>query len=133
MTFEEYNKKMGEYAERLRNTYGDEWDKVYEEVSEFQHNYMVTVLEEYKKRIDCEAREYIYNLLHYVVHSSQTGNSIVDVDTEEMANEIDSIIWEDIGDYLLDCQIYKDKDGSWVIDCMFAGNYVPYWDGWDEE
>lgn len=132
MTLKEYDAKMSEYTEQLQNIYGKEWDKLYEEVSEFQHDYMVTVLEEYKKRIDCEAREYIYRVLHHAVHVSESGNSIVVVDTEELANAIDNIIWEDIGDYLLDYEIYEEKDGSWDINCMFAGNYVPYWDGWDE-
>lgn len=132
MTLKEYDENMSEYAERLDSIYGKEWDVLYEEVSRFQHDYMVTVLEEYKKRIDCKAREHIYNLLHHAVHVSESGNSIIDVKTEEEADAIDNIVWEDIGDYLLDCEIYEDKDGSWEINCMFAGNYVPYWDGWDD-
>lgn len=132
MTLKEYDEKMREYAERLDSTYGKEWDELYEEVSRFQHDYMVTVLEEYKKRIDCEARENIYRLLHHAVHVSESGSSIESVSTEEEADAIDNIIWEDIGDYLLDCEIYEDKDGDWEINCMFAGNYVPYWDGWND-
>lgn len=135
MTFEEYDKKMGEYADQLRELYGNEWDewnKLYEEVSEFQREHMENVLEEYKKTIDCKAREHIYELLCYAVRNSKSGSSILYVETEEEADAIDNIIWEEISDYLLDYDIYEEGN-QWAIDCMFAGNYVPYWDGWDEE
>ena len=134
MTFEEYDKKMGEYAEQLRELYGKEWDKrnkLYEEVSEFQREYMENVLDEYQKTIDCKAREHIYELLCYAVKNSQSGSSILDVETEEEADAIEDIIWDEIGDYLLDCEIYEEGN-HWAIDCMFAGNYVPYWDGWND-
>ena len=131
MTFEEYDKKMEEYSEQLSDVYGDEWDKLYEEMSEFQREYMEKVLEEYEKTIDCKAREHIYELLCYAVRNSQSGSAIIDVETEEEADAIDNIIWEEIGDYLLDYEIYKEGD-YWAIDCMFGGNYVPYWDGWNE-
>lgn len=134
MTFEDYNKKMSEYTEQLREAYRDklnEYNKLYEELSEFQRDYMENVLEEYKNTIDCKAREHIYELLCYAVRNSQSGSSILDVETKEEADEIDNIIWEEIGNYLLDYEIYKDGE-CWAIDCMFGGNYVPYWDGWCE-
>ena len=130
--FNEYDKKMREYEKQLSDSYDDEWNKLYEKVSKYQQNYMENILEEYKKTINCKAKEYIYDLLCYAVRQSESGSSIIDVETEEIANEIDNIIWEEIGDYLLDCQIYE-KGGHWAIDCMFAGYYVPYWDGWSEE
>ena len=132
MTLDEYDKKMSEYADRLRNTYGNEWDELYEEVSKHQQNYMENILEEYQKTIDCRAKEHIYDLLCYAVRQSQSGSSIVNVESKEIAGEIENIIWDEIGDYLLDCKIYE-EDNHWAIDCMFAGNYVPYWDGWSEE
>lgn len=132
MTFDEYDKRISEYADRLRNAYGNEWDELYQEVSEFQRDYMINILEEYKKTIDCEAKEKIYDLLFYVVRVSENGNSIVYVKTEELANEIKNIIQKEIGDYLLDYQIYEENN-HWAIDCMFAGFYVPYWNGWKEE
>ena len=132
MTLDEYDKKMSEYADRLRNTYGNEWDELYEEVSKHQQNYMENILEEYQKTIDCRAKEHIYDLLCYAVRTSESGSSIVNVESKEIAGEIENIIWDEIGDYLLDCQIYE-EDNHWAIDCMFAGNYVPYWDGWSEE
>lgn len=132
MTLEEYDKQMSDYADRLHELYGKEWDELYEEVSRFQQNYMGNVLNEYKKTINCEAREHIYELLCYAVRNSQSGSSIVDVETKRVADEIDNILWEEIGDYLLDYEIYKEDD-HWLIDCMFGGNYVPYWDGWCED
>ena len=132
MTLEEYDKKMSEYSDKLSELYDEEWDELYEELSNFQQNYMESMLEKYEKTIDCQAREYIYELLCYAVRQSQSGSSIVDVENEEAANEIENIIWEEIGDYLLDCEIYEEGD-HWAIDCMFAGNYIPYWDGWSEE
>lgn len=129
---EAYDKKMGEYADRLRELYGKEWDELYEEMSSFQQGYMEHVLAEYQKTIDCPARQCIYNLMCHAVRVSESGSSIIDVDTEEEADAIDNIIWEEIGDYLLDYTIYKEGN-HWAIGCIFGGNYVPYWDGWDEE
>lgn len=131
-TIEQYDEMILEYKNRLSVVHGNEWDEVYEELSKFQQSYMENVLKDYKKTIDRKAKFYIFELMCYAVRNSESGNSIVDVELEEIANDIDSIIWEEIGDYLLDCQIYK-EDEHWVIDCMFAGNYVPYWDGWADD
>lgn len=130
MKLKEYNKKIEEFQDRLRES-DDDWDEIYEELSSFQSAYMGKVLDEYKQTIDCPARQEIYNLLHYAVTNSQSGSSIIDVDTEDEANAIDAIIWEEIGDYLLDYQIYKEGE-HWAVDCMFGGAYVPYWDGWED-
>ena len=133
LSLDEYDKKMGEYADRLRAAnYGKEWDDLYEEVSRFQSDFMGNVLDEYRKTIDCPAKQCIYSLMHHAVRVSESGSSIIDVNTKEEADAIEDIIWEEIGDYLLDYQIYQ-EDNHWVIDCIFCGNYVPYWDGWVEE
>lgn len=132
MTLNEYDNKMSEYGDKLRELYGKEFDELYEEVSEFQQNYMENVLEEYQKTIDCKTKEVVYDLLCYAVRDSQSGNAIVDVETKEIADSVDEILWDEIGDYLLDYEIYEEGD-CWAIDCMFAGNYVPYWDGWNED
>lgn len=129
MKLDKYNKKMDEYKNKSSMSRGKEWDKLYEEISTFQQHYMNDVLKKYEKEIDCQAKERIYDILFHAVEMSQTGNSIIYVDTEEEADEIDNILWEEIGCYLLDCQIYKEND-RWAIDCMFGGYYVPYWDGW---
>lgn len=132
MTYKEYNQKMSEYSDRLSQLYNKEYDELFEEISQFQQNYMENILEEYHKTIDCQAREHIYDLLHYAVKKSTSGSSIITVETESIADEIDKIIWEEIGDYLLEYSIYK-EDNRWTVDCVFGGNYVPYWDGWNEE
>lgn len=130
MTFNEYNKKMNDYADRLKELSGDEYEKLYEDMSMFQSEYMTNVLIEYSRTIDCKAKEYIYNLMFHAIKISSSGNSIIDVESKEIADEIDDIIWKEIGDYLLDYEVYEEDD-HWVIDCMFAGNYIPYWDGWE--
>ena len=132
MTFDEYNEKMNSYDDKLSKLCGDERDKFYEEMQKVQQDYMENILNEYEKTIDCEARKCIYDLLSYAVRTSQSGNSIVYVETKTVADEIEDIIWEEIGDYLLDCKIYEENN-RWAIDCMFAGICVPYWDGWRDE
>ena len=132
MTLDEYDKKINSYIKQLSSLYGDEWEKLYEEISQFQKDYMKSVLIEYEKEVNCKAKECIYNLLQYAIEWSESGNSIVNVDSKEIADEVEEIIWEEIGVYLLECEIYK-EDNHWSIDCMFAGNYVPYWDGWKDE
>jgi len=132
MTLDEYDKKINSYIKQLSSLYGDEWEKLYEEISQLQKDYMKSVLIEYEKEVNCKAKECIYNLLQYAIEWSESGNSIVNVDSKEIADEVEEIIWEEIGVYLLDCEIYK-EDNHWSIDCMFAGNYVPYWDGWKDE
>jgi hypothetical protein len=122
----EYDKKMREYRERLDANYTDE---LYEEVSQFQEKEMTKMLEEYRKTIDEPAKEVIANLVQYAINISVSGNAIESVETEEEANRIDEILWDEIGDLLLDCEIYE-EDGEWNIDVMFGGYYVPYWDGW---
>jgi len=132
ISFDEYDKVMSEYADKLSTLSGKEWDALYKEISKFQQDYMEGVLEEYEKTIDCEAREYIYDLLCHAVRVSESGSSIVYVETEELADGIEDIIWQEMWDYLLDYEIYQ-EDNHWVVDCIFGGNYVPYWDGWNKE
>lgn len=135
MTHEEYLKKINEYTDKLANYEGDDYDDFYdewyEEVSEFQMTYMEEVLAEYKKKTKTEAQKYISEILDYAIHESESGSTVIYVPTKEKADEIDKIIWEEIGEYMLDApEIYEDEDGEWAIDCMFGGAFVPYWDGW---
>ena len=128
MTLEEYDAKMQEKVDAIRDI-----EKEKNELYEFQMNYMKTVLREYKKKITSKAQKYIYELFAYAVINSTSGSAILCVDDKEMADEIDRIIWQEIGDYLLDSPQIYETDGKWAIDCVFAGNYIPGWDGWDEE
>lgn len=122
MTFEEYNKKLNEYEAELNND-----DTILDKISELQYGYMRNVIKQYNA--DSPAKEVCRELLDYAVNYSQSGNSIYYVDSEGLAEEVNEIIWEELGDYLLDCEVYE-EDGEWVIDCMFGGYFVPEWDGW---
>ena len=136
MTFEEYNKQFDELDERLKATESEEdWEKVMEEINEFQYKHMREFVAEYKKKAEGDpAREVIYDAFNYVVEMGTNGSVNEYVDSEELANEIDEIIWDDIGQFLLDApEIYKDKySGQWCISCMFGGAFVPEWDGWED-
>lgn len=127
MTIGEYNNKMNFYSKQLKTANSDKWEGLYEKISAFQRTYMEEVLSKY--RIRNEATSKIYDLLCYAVRESESGNAIVDVSTRELVNEIDDILQKEIGDYLLDYEIYE-EDNHWCVDCMFAGYYIPYWDGW---
>lgn len=132
MTLVEYNKKMKEYENKLSLFRMDQllWEDLYWEMTKFQEEYMENVLSEYQKTIDCEARQHVYSLLEYAVRQSISGNAIITVETKEVADEVENYLGE-IGEYLLDWQVYEWK-GKWEVDCMFGGNYVPQWYGWDE-
>ena len=136
MTFEEYNKEIDAFEKRLMETNsGEEWNKVIEELNSFQYKYMREFVAEYKKKAEGNpAREVIYDAFNYVVECGTNGSVNEYVDSEDLANEIDEVIWEDIGDFMLEApEIYKDRySGQWCISCMFGGAYVPEWDGWED-
>lgn len=122
MTFEEYNKKLDEYEAELKDD-----DTVLDKISELQYGYMRNVIKQYNA--DSPAKEVCRELLDYAVNYSQSGSSIYYVDSKELAEEVNEIIWEELGDYLLDCEVYEDNE-EWAIDCVFGGYFVPDWDGW---
>ena len=130
MTHEEYNEKMDWYSENIT----EDNKKLVWEMCQFQAKYMTEVLTELRSKADTKAKEVACDILEYVINSSTSGSVVQFVETEEFANEVDEVRWEMIGDYMLDApEIYEDKySGGWVIDCMFGGYYVPYWDGWFE-
>ena len=137
MTFEEYNRKVDEFEKRMEEVYDEEekFEEVKRQLDEFQNDYMQKVLEKYKGTIGGDkAKEVCYELLKYAVNESTSGNAIVDIDDEETAMKVDEILYEDLGDYLLDENenVYQEKDGQWVVDAMFGGAYIPGWDGWRE-
>ena len=130
MTFEEYNKKMDWYSENITENN----EELLEEMYDFQTKYMTEVLTELRDNADTKAKEVVCDILEYAINDTASGSVVEYVATEELANEVYEIIWEMIGDYMLDDpEIYKDKySGEWVISCMFGGYYVPYWNGWFE-
>ena len=135
----EYNKIMnrfseiiGEENEKTNNqNIVDEWLRV---VSDFQEKHMGRFLKEYHAHIgDDSAKKICFELLEYAVLSSETGNSIfyLELSKKKLFHMVEDIIWNEIGDYLLDVQ-FIENDDSYEINCMFAGNYVPKWNGWLE-
>ena len=125
MTFEEYNKAMDTYAERIKNG-----EDILDEVTGFQYKYMNSVLDAYKA--DTPAKEICYDILEYAVNHSQSGSVVQYIEDNELADSVNDIIWEEIGEYMLEAPEYYKENGTWVIDCIFAGYYVPGWDGWYE-
>ena len=141
MTIKEYTDKLDRLTNlmRLREKHGFDHDDLYDEYVELQLSYMEEILKEYKKTIeDNPAKQICYELLDYAVHWSESGNAIVYEENKEIAHQVDGIIYDELGEYLLDAEVYYDDDSqSWAIDCMFGGYFVPGWDGiteylWEE-
>lgn len=127
MTLPEYNAKYDEYCQKLKECYTKE---LYEKFNNFKYKYMTSVLTEYAKTADTAAKQLICELLDYAINHSESGSCITEAYTEEVAKETESILWSEFGDYLLDSEVYEDKTGNcWVVDVMFGGAYIPYWDG----
>lgn len=113
----------------------------HEQAVNLQYEYMNKVLKGFEPTPDSSVEaKMAYDLLHYAVHTSQSGSSIVslsdydlgDRDRQEVIDNIENgAIYSLIGEYLLDEQDYE-EDEDYIIDVMFAGVYVPDWDGWDE-
>ena len=123
MTIEEYNKAMDAYSIRIRN--GEE---IMDEVNDFQYEFMRNVLKNYVA--DSPEKEIIRNILDYAVNDSTSGSSVQYVEDKDLADKVMEIIFDEIGEYMLDFPEYYEENGYWVIDCVFAGYYVPDWDGW---
>ena len=129
---EQYLEEMNKLSNQLKETETkEEWEAQKSKISEFQWKHMKQFLEDYRKAVDSDAKQSIYELFAYAVRKSCTGNSIIDVDTKEESDAIEEILWDEIGDYLLDCEFYE-ENGRFTINAMFGGYYVPDWDGWDE-
>lgn len=126
MTFEEYNKAIDAYAERIENG-----EDILDEVTDFQYKYMNSVLASYKA--DTPAKEICRDILEYAVNHSQSGSVVQYVEDKELADSVYDIIWEELGEYMLEAPEYYEENGTWVIDCIFAGYYIPGWDGWLED
>lgn len=127
MKFETYNAVMDVLSEQLKEAF----EGLVDTVTEFQWEYMDDVLEEYKKTVgDDKAKAVCAEILEYAVKESTSGSVVVYVKDKETADKVDEIIWEEIGRYMLDAPEIYEENGEYAIDCMFAGYYVPGWDGW---
>lgn len=137
MTLQEYDAEVSKMGEMVRSLYKMNDHKngyeVYEELSNFQNKHMKEFLAAYKETIgDDKAKQVCYDLLEDAITYSESGSAIKYVDTKELADKVDEIIMDEIGDYLLDPPEIYQEGNEWAIDCMFGGNYVPYWDGWTD-
>lgn len=97
----------------------------------YQNEGMKTILEMYKQECTTPEKIVLYNLLEYAVNGSYSGNSITHIDDESLYKKTEEILWEELGDMLLDAECYKENN-SYVIDCIFGGAYIPHWEGWLE-
>lgn len=125
MTLAEYNAEYDEYCQQLTEYYTKE---LYEKFNNFKYKYMTSVLKEYAKTADTAAKQLICELLDYAINHSESGSCITEAYTEEVAKETEQLLWEEFGGYLLDSEVYQ-ENGCWVVDVMFGGAYIPYWDG----
>lgn len=133
MTFEEYNKELDKLEQKIINNGID--SKGIAELNDFKYKHMQEFVDEYKsKAAGDKVKEEIADLFESTITGGDSGSVVHYVETEEMAKAIEDIIWEEIGDFMLDApEVYQCKySKEWVIDCMFGGAYIPEWDGtWD--
>ena len=129
MTFEEFNSRMNEYSDlmdaQLADMTEEEKEKLFDEIAEFQTDYMEQV------RDGCDDVR-IYNIFDYLINESSSGNVIYYVYTEDEARELEIKLWEQYGEYILDSTIRETTDEKFAVDIIFGGNYTPYWDGWED-
>ena len=108
----------------------DQEDKLSEELDNFQQDSMLEFYDNYNA--DTKEKEVVKDLIFDAIYSSETGQALAEVPEELDIDDVEAVIWEEIGDLLLDCFVDEDEDGKYA-DVMFGGCYVPHWDGWYEE
>lgn len=128
-----YNSELKKYQSKMRNASSeDEFDEIFTEYNDYKRRVMERYCDEYTANAKSGLEYTISDLLRYAVYESVSGNSTTEVLTKEAAYNVKEKICEElIPDMILDCEVYENENG-WVIDVMFAGNYIPYWDE-DEE
>lgn len=130
MTFEEYNKEMDRFTNFLREADMDDpfSKEMLNDMYAMQCKYMNGVLTEARTReIESEAWSKVCEILEDVIANSTSGNTIVYIGTEKLLEEVEELLWNEYGDYLLDMDAEVDTDGLY-ISCYFGGYYTPYWD-----
>ena len=98
-------------------------------VNSVKRKLMDAVINHYKAK--SPAQKFALETLDCAVTISTSGNGIVEVPNEQIANEVVDIISRDFADYLLDVSSYSDGD-SWFVDCIYGGAFIPEWDGTEE-
>ena len=133
MTKEIYNQKIDLLLDWIMELPDeDKWEKEMKAVYNLQRSYMTQVLEDYKSRESFEGQEYICQLLEYAIAYSTSGNVVIYVPSKEMAERIDEIICDELADMLLDSSEIYEENGKWAMSYMFAGRYIPEWEGYYE-
>lgn len=98
-------------------------------VNSVKRKFMEAVINHYKA--NSSAQKFALETLECAVHISTSGNGIVEVPNEQIANEVIDIISRDFEDYLLDVSSYSDGN-AWFVDCIYGGAFIPEWDGTEE-
>ena len=109
-------------------------NECFDEVYEFQHKHMQEYYDYYVSKAEKETEKYACEILEYLISDSQSGSVVHYVESEEKANELRDYLnqHEFYGEIMLDSPevYYCEYCNEWVVDCMFGGNYCPWWDGW---
>ena len=105
MTFEEYNKEMDKFTNFLEGAdMGDSFSQeMLNDMYAMQNEYMNEVLKEAKLREnESEAWSKVCEILEDVIANSTSGNTIAYIGTEKLLEEVEELLWNEYGDYLLD-------------------------------
>lgn len=125
ISWQTYDEIMNEAGELIRGDY----DEYFDAVSDFQYDFMREQLRQYALRPMEDVRNGVYELMSYAVNMSESGNTIEEFETEDIAEMVRDELYEAFGWAVLDCEVYEEK-GMWCVDAMIGGSYVPQWDGW---
>lgn len=125
MTLKQFDAQMSIYENELKNNYTYE---LFEEVSQFQSNFMSQLCDKYLKSAHTDAQRLMCELIDNVIRYSTTGQTAVYTD-KKTAMDLDNVLAYEIGDLLLDCSVYNVGNDKWAVDVVFGGFYTPYWDG----
>lgn len=122
-TLEMYQANIGIAQSKGMN---DDATRLYNEMTNVQIKYMTEFYESVV--VDTPEKELVKELIDEAINNSETGQAKVVVPKELDLEKGSEVVWNEIGDMLLDILTYE-EDGDNIIDVMFGGWYVPCWDG----
>ena len=138
ISFEEFMSQMDKYSEALTVQYTPDdpsWDKIYEEVSEYQKSYMTELINNYND--DTLEKEEVVEMIWYLIDDSESGNTNTWVNNKKFAEEIREVFINDFYDYLLDypeiTEVDRYGEEGYVVNVTFIGYATPYWNGWAKD